>query len=124
MRIDKYLWCVRLYKTRSLAANEIRSNKVLVDGEVVKPSREISEGQEILLKKHGYDLSYKILGWPKSRVGAKLVEDYLVETTSKENLDKREFLQMARNISRQRGLGRPTKKERRDLDEMNLQSDL
>ena len=120
MRIDKYLWCVRLFKTRSLASDEVRSQKVLLDGELIKPSREIKEGQRITLKKHGYNQEYKILGWPKSRVGAKLVADYLLETTSKEDLEKKEFLEMAKNFGRSKGLGRPTKKDRRDLDDMNL----
>ena len=71
MRIDKYLWCVRLLKTRSLATEQVKTKKVLLDGEIVKASREVKEGQKITLKRHGYDQEYKILSWPKSRVGAK-----------------------------------------------------
>lgn len=120
MRIDKYLWCVRLFKTRSLATEQVKAGKVFLDDEPIKASREVKEGQRITLKKHGYDLEYKILGWPKSRVGAKLVELYVLETTSEENLQKKEFLEMARNYTRKKGEGRPTKKERREWDELDL----
>ena len=120
MRIDKFIWSVRLFKTRSLSSEEVRAHKVLIDDAIVKPSREVKEGQKITVKKHGYSLDYKVLGWPKSRVGAKLVPLYLLETTSKENLEKKEFLEMASNYSRSKGLGRPTKKERRDLDDLIL----
>ena len=120
MRVDKFLWCVRLFKTRSLATEQVKSNKVLVNGEIVKASREVKEGQIVTLKKHGYDLEYKILGWPKSRVGAKLVELHIKEITSKENLEKKEFLELAKNYTRKKGEGRPTKKERRDWDELEL----
>ena len=95
MRIDKYLWCVRLFKTRSLASEQVKTNKVLIDGELVKASREIKEGQKVTLKKHGFELEYEILGWPKSRVGAKLVELHLKDITSAENIQKKEFLEMA-----------------------------
>lgn len=120
MRIDKYLWCVRLFKTRSLASEQVKTNKVLLDGELIKPSREVKEGQKVTLKKHGYELEYEILGWPKSRIGAKLVELHLKETTSEENIQKKEFLEMAKNYTRKKGEGRPTKKERREWDELDL----
>ncbi|MCT4624275.1 MAG: S4 domain-containing protein [Schleiferiaceae bacterium] len=120
MRIDKYLWCVRLFKTRSLAADQVKTKKVMLDGEFVKASREVKEGQKITVKHHGYDQEYEILGWPKSRVGAKLVELYLKEITSPENIERKEFLQLAKNYTRRKGLGRPTKKERREWDDLDL----
>jgi len=120
MRIDKFLWCVRLSKTRSLATEWVKTKKVLIDDVEVKSSREVKEGQRVTLKKHGYNLDYKILGWPKSRVGAKLVALYIEEVTTEENQQKKEFLELARNYSRKKGEGRPTKKERRDWDELEL----
>ncbi|MDX5405375.1 MAG: RNA-binding S4 domain-containing protein [Bacteroidota bacterium] len=120
MRIDKFLWCVRLFKTRSLAAQHVRSEKVLMDGEVVKASREIRSGDVFTLKQHGYFQTYEVLEIPKSRVGAKLVSDLILETTPKEELEKREFLQLAQKLHRRKGEGRPTKKDRRDLDNLDL----
>ena len=119
MRIDKFLWCIRVFKTRSIASQNVRSDKILIDDAVVKTSREVKIGDEITVKRHGFSQSYKVVGIPKSRVAAKLVADYAVETTSKDEWDKREFLQLARNMSRQKGTGRPTKKDRRDLDELD-----
>ncbi|GGH69581.1 RNA-binding S4 domain-containing protein [Phaeocystidibacter marisrubri] len=118
MRIDKYLWCVRLFKTRSLATNDVKNDRVLLGGEVAKPSREVKEGDEITIKYHGYSRSFKVLGWPKSRVGAKLVPDLLEETTPTQELEKQEFLKLAKNLQRDKGTGRPTKRERRDLDRL------
>lgn len=118
MRIDKFLWCVRLFKTRSLASENVKGQKILINDELIKSSREIKEGQIVTLKKHGYDLKYKILGWPKSRVGAKLVDQYIENVTTQDNLEKKEFLEMARNVGRRKGMGRPTKKERRDLEDL------
>ncbi len=120
MRIDKFLWCVRLFKTRSLAADHVRSDKVLIEDQPVKTSREVKSGDQFLIKRHGYTQSFRVLDIPRSRVGAKLVKDFLEETTPKDEQDKKEFLQMARNMSRQKGLGRPTKKDRRDLDALDI----
>ncbi|NVK28158.1 MAG: RNA-binding S4 domain-containing protein [Flavobacteriia bacterium] len=118
MRIDKYLWCVRLFKTRSLASNEVKNERVLMDEEPVKSSRELKVGDEFTVKYHGYSRSFKVLDIPKSRIGAKLVPDLLEETTPADEIDKQEFLRMARSLQRDRGTGRPTKRERRDLDKL------
>ena len=113
MRVDKFLWCVRLFKTRSLAAENVKSQKILINDELVKASREVKEGQVVTIKKHGYDLQYKILGWPKSRVGAKLVDQYVENVTTQDNLDKKEFLEMAKNVGRRKGMGRPHKERKK-----------
>lgn len=118
MRIDKYLWCVRLYKTRSLASEDVRQNRVQIDGENVKSSREVKVNETISIRRQGFFQTYQVLDFPKNRVGAKLVPDYLIETTPKEELEKKDFLRLARSLQRDRGTGRPTKKERRDLDQM------
>ena len=120
MRIDKFLWCVRQFKTRSSAATQIRNDKVFINQAVVKTSREVTIGDEIAVKRHGYEQVFSVIDIPKSRLGAKLVANYVKEITPKEEVDKKAFLQMARNTGRQRGLGRPTKKDRRDLDELDF----
>lgn len=118
MRIDKFVWCVRLAKTRSLAAEWIKKEIVLVGGEVCKPSREAKVGEEFSIRKAGVVYSYRILGIPHSRVGAPKVVDYIIDQTQPEEIEKLEFMKMMRSIQRDRGSGRPTKKERRDIDRM------
>lgn len=117
MRIDKYLWSIRVFKTRSLATQACKLNKVKVNGKVVKASRELVVGQKIDVKKNNIEYSYKILDFPKSRVGAKLVADYSLEVTSAAEIEKLEMLRLQHAGQRDRGLGRPTKKDRRDIQE-------
>lgn len=117
MRLDKYLWCVRKYKTRSLATAEVRKDKVQINGEDAKPSREVKTGDTISYRKEGITYSLKVKDFPRSRVGAKLVENYITETTSEDELEKAEFIRMMKGFNRKKGSGRPTKKERRDLDD-------
>lgn len=117
MRIDKFLWAVRKYKTRSLATDEIKKGAVKIGEEIVKPSREVKAGDEIEFRKEAIHYKIKVLDFPKSRVGAKLVEQYIVDITLQEELDKKEFIGMMRGLNRRKGMGRPTKKERRDLDD-------
>lgn len=88
-----------------------------VNDEVVKPSREIRVGDKVAYKKEGVEFSLKVLDIPKSRMGAKLVPDFIEEITSAEELEKQSFIQMMHKLNRPRGTGRPTKKERRDLDD-------
>lgn len=118
MRLDKFLWCVRLYKTRSLATQSIKSEKVWVDELPAKTHREATIGLHFSLKQHGYTQHFEVKALPKSRVAAKLVAEYLIDHTPTAELEKRDFLRMAKNLSRPKGLGRPTKKDRRDLDKM------
>lgn len=117
MRIDKYLWCVRLYKTRSQATQGVKKDRVLVGGEDIKPSRELRVGDEIEIKRHGYTQTYRVLDFPKSRVGAKLVADYMQDITPAEELEKKSVLELSQQQNRRKGLGRPTKRDRRDLDD-------
>jgi len=116
-RIDKYLFAVRLYKTRSLASEECRKGKVTIGGMNVKPSRELKVGETIQLRRPPITRSYKVLVLTESRMAAKMVPEYLLETTPASEL---EILEVQKNMSvynRERGTGRPTKKERRDLDD-------
>ncbi|HCP40775.1 MAG TPA: RNA-binding protein [Cryomorphaceae bacterium] len=117
MRIDKFLWCVRLFKTRTLSGEQVRSNRVMMDEVSVKPSREVKPGDVVRIKRHGFDQEFEILALPKSRIGAKFVQEYIKNITPPGEIDKEAFLKLARNITREKGLGRPTKKDRRDMDQ-------
>lgn len=116
-RIDKWLWCVRLYKTRSIAAEEVRKNHVLVDGQPVKSAREIKIGDVVSVKRPPVVYSYKVLDYPPSRVGAKLVEQYLLDVTPPEMRAVEQVIHDERANNRPKGMGRPTKKDRRDIEE-------
>ena len=116
-RIDKWLFAVRLYKTRSQASEECRKGKVTINGMSVKPSREMKVGEIIQLRRPPITRSYKVIALTENRLSAKLVPEYMIETTPASEL---EILEMQKNMSffnRERGTGRPTKKERRDLDD-------
>lgn len=116
MRMDKYLWAIRLFKTRSMATKACNAGHVRVEGSEVKPARDARIGEIIEVKKLPIWRSYKVLDLPKSRVGAKLVPDYMVETTTEEELEQYEIWKLAQKDNRPRGVGRPTKRERRTID--------
>lgn len=116
-RIDKFLWEVRLFKTRSLAAEACKKGHVTINGQLVKSSREIKEGEQFSLRKAPVTYTYEVLGLPTGRIGAKLVPDYIRDITTPEMLDLLEVLRIDQANNRARGTGRPTKKERRDLEE-------
>ncbi|BDW91424.1 MULTISPECIES: RNA-binding S4 domain-containing protein [Flavobacteriaceae] len=117
MRIDKFLWCVRYFKTRSIASNAVKKGHVKVNGNAVKPSREVYPMDKILVRKNQIDYQLTVLDLPDSRVGAKLVDIYRKDTTPKDAFEHSELLQYAKKHYRKKGLGRPTKKDRRDLDD-------
>lgn len=117
IRIDKWLWTVRLYKTRSLATESCAKGHVFIGDLPVKPSRMVKAGEIIRIKKTPIYRSYKVLGIVASRVGAKDVPGYMEEVTPQSELDLLEMQKDMQWISRDRGAGRPTKKERRDLDD-------
>ncbi len=117
MRIDKFLWMTRYYKSRSLATEAGKKNRLILNGEVVKPSKEVMIGDEIQLKKHGITYSLKVLQLPKNRIGAKLKTLYVRDTTPQSELDQLKTIRETQNYYRFKGLGRPTKKDRRDLDD-------
>ena len=116
-RLDKFIWAVRLFKTRTLASNECKKNHVLINDEVSKPSKNIKANDIITIKKSGVLFKYKVLAELEKRVGAKLVPDYMKEVTSLEEIEKYKTIQLAQKVYRQNRLGRPTKKDRRDIDE-------
>lgn len=116
IRLDKYLWAVRVFKTRSDAAEAIRNNKVLVNDASVKPSREVKIGDRIAVRRQQVTYSYKVLDLVSSRQPAKNVPLYCLDTTPAEELDKLRIPRETVFVFRDRGTGRPTKKERRELD--------
>jgi ribosome-associated heat shock protein Hsp15 len=117
MRIDQYLWAVRYFKSRSIATKACKKGQVRVNDQVVKPSREVFPMDKIILRKEQVNLTLDVLDIPKSRVGAKLVDLYRVNTTPKDAFKQNELQNLAQDYYRQKGEGRPTKKDRRDLDE-------
>ncbi|SNZ02028.1 RNA-binding S4 domain-containing protein [Flagellimonas pacifica] len=116
MRIDKYLWCIRYYKTRNVAANAVKKGQVKVNGSTVKPSREVYPMDKVVIRKNQVDYQLTVLDIPESRVGAKLVDIYRKDTTPKEAFEHSDLLNLAKDHYRKKGLGRPTKKDRRDID--------
>lgn len=117
MRVDKYLWCVRYLKTRSMATQACKKGAVRVNGDIVKPSREVYPGDEIVLRKNQIKYQIKVLDIPDSRLGAKLVDIYRKDITPREAFEAQELSRSAQEYYRQKGEGRPTKKDRRDLDD-------
>ncbi|MEM7486911.1 MAG: S4 domain-containing protein [Bacteroidota bacterium] len=117
MRIDKYLWCIRYYKTRNVASTAVKKGQVRVNGSVVKPSREVYPMDNVVLRKNQIDYQLTVLDIPESRVGAKLVDIYRKDTTPKEAFTHNELVKSAKDHYRKKGLGRPTKKDRRDIDD-------
>lgn len=117
MRIDKYLWCIRLYKTRSLATNAIKQGKVKISSASIKPSRDIYPKDILNVRKNQIDYVIEVLDIPPSRVGAKLVDLYRLDKTPKEAFEKLELLKYSKDYYRKKGVGRPTKKDRRDIDD-------
>lgn len=116
VRIDKYLWAIRAFKTRTEATEACKGNKVTVDGADVKPSREVKAGDVIQLRKGPVFYKYKVLAPLEKRVGAKDVPRFAENLTPQSELDKLHAPVETFFIRRDRGAGRPTKKERRDMD--------
>lgn len=117
MRIDKFLWCVRYFKTRSLATKECGRGHVKVNGERAKASREVYPSDKIDIRKNQIDYKIEIIDIPKSRRGAKWVKLFIMDITPKENIEKLDLLKYERSKGREKGTGRPTKKDRRELED-------
>lgn len=117
MRVDKFLWCVRYFKTRSLATEACRQGKVKIGGANVKASREVYISDKIRVRKNQIDYEIEVLDLPTSRVGAKIAGLYVNDITPKEAFNKMELLKYSRDYYRKKGSGRPTKKDRRDIDD-------
>lgn len=117
MRIDKFLWSIRFYKTRSIAADEISKNRIAINEAVAKASKEVKVGDLIKIRKNQIDYKVKVLEIPKSRVGAKLVSQYVVDKTEQEQYEILKTRKLQQNYYRIKGEGRPTKKDRREIDD-------
>ncbi len=120
VRIDKFLWMVRLFKTRSKAAEACRKDRIKINGRPVKPAQNLNPGDSLEVKFTPIWRTYKVLEFPKSRIGAALVSEYLEENTSAEEIEKfKEYqeAQRSQTLFTAQG-GRPTKKDRRNIDRL------
>jgi ribosome-associated heat shock protein Hsp15 len=110
MRVDKYLWCIRFYKTRSIATQACKKGAVRISDSAVKASREVYPGDKVRIRKNQINYSLTVLDTPKSRLGAKLVDQYRKDTTPKEAIEQNELLKYSKDYYRKKGVGRPSKK--------------
>ena len=118
VRLDKYLWAIRVFKTRSEASDACNGNKVKIDGVNAKPSKAVKVGDTLEIRKGPVLLTYRILALSESRMGAQLVPQYAKNLTPESELDKMHAPRETIVLQRDRGTGRPTKKDRRQLDEL------
>ena len=123
MRVDKYLWCIRLFKTRSIATEACKKGHVRINDSQVKPSREVYATDQINVRKNQINYIIKVLDIPQNRVGAKLVDMYRKDITPKEAFEHLELLKYSKDYYRKKGTGRPTKKDRRDIDDYGLEEE-
>lgn len=117
VRVDKYLFAMRIYKTRSVATEACKKGRITMNGSEIKPSRTFKIGDVFSVRKGPITYTYRILKLSENRLGAKLVPDYLQDITSPEQLELLELARLAGQSGRNRGTGRPTKKDRRDLEQ-------
>ena len=117
VRIDKWLWAVRIFKTRTIAAEAIKKGRVIVGGIAVKPSRMIRVGDVVQVRKPPITFSFKVLALSDKRMGAKLVPQFMENITPPDQYELLELNKISGFVDRQRGTGRPTKKDRRDLEQ-------
>ena len=116
VRIDKWLWAVRIFKSRTLAVEACKKNRVMIDNISVKASRSIKVGDIIQVKKPPVVFSFKVLKLAEKRMGAKLVPEFMENVTSPDQYEILELNKLSGFVDRQRGAGRPTKKDRRDME--------
>lgn len=117
VRIDKWLWAVRLFKTRTLAVEACKKGRIMIQGTNVKPSRMVKVGDVIQIKRPPITYSFEVLDLTEKRMGAKLVPEFMKDATPKSEYDILELSKVEGFVDRQKGMGRPTKKDRRDLDD-------
>jgi len=116
VRVDKFLWSVRIFKTRSLATEACRKGRIIIDKIQVKPSRTITKNEIITVRKPPVNYSFRVIEPVENRIGAKLVNNYIEDLTPEEEKQKLDYRMSGLLNFREKGTGRPTKKERRDLD--------
>lgn len=115
VRVDKWLWAMRVFKTRTIAAEACKKGRVMIDGVAVKPSRVIKTGDVVQVRKPPVTYSFRVKALTQNRLGARLVPDYLENITPRSELDLLEVVKVSGFIDRRKGLGRPTKREGREL---------
>jgi len=124
IRIDKYLWSVRIYKTRSMASEECRKGRILISDVQVKPSRTITKNEIIIIRKPPVNYTYRVIEPIENRVSSKLVQQFIEDITPEEEKLKLDFRHTSGNFYREKGTGRPTKKERRLIDKLKDETSL
>lgn len=117
VRVDKWLWAVRIFKTRTLASEACKKGRIVIGGQTVKPSRVLRVGEVVVVRKPPVEYSFRVLALLNNRVGAKLVSEYMENVTPREQYELLELQRISGFVDRAKGLGRPTKKERRDLEQ-------
>lgn len=123
MRVDKFLWCIRYFKTRTIATTACKKGHVKVNGDSVKPSRDVYATDKIEVRKDQINYTLTVNDLPPNRVGAKLVDIYRTDTTPKEAFAGNDLLKYAKDYYRKKGSGRPTKKDRRDIEDYKDEND-
>ena len=123
VRIDKWLWAVRVFKTRTIAAEACKKGRVYIDNISVKPSRMIKIGDVVQVKKPPVTYSFKVIDLSQKRMGAKLVPNFMENVTSPEEYEILELNKISGFVDRQRGTGRPSKKDRRDMEQFTENMD-
>jgi ribosome-associated heat shock protein Hsp15 len=118
VRIDKWLWAVRVFKTRTQAAEECNKGRIIINGVAVKPSRIVKIDEVVIVRKPPVIHTFKVKDTLKSRVSAQLAKNYIEDLTPEDELAKREIARLNINFHREPGAGRPTKKDRRDIDRL------
>ena len=126
VRIDKWMWATRIFKTRTIAAEACKKGRVMINGVTIKPSRMIKVGEIIQVRKPPITFSFKVLALSERRMGAKLVPEYLENVTTPDQYEILEMNRISGFVDRARGLGRPTKKDRRQMEDLwsNLSFDV
>tara|TARA_Y100000768_G_C23615702_1_gene512622 strand:+ start:168 stop:533 length:366 start_codon:yes stop_codon:yes gene_type:complete len=119
MRIDQLLWCLRYYKSRSLATSACKKGYIKINGENVKPSKQVIVLDKIILRKNQFNHEFKILDIPKNRIGSKLLNIYRESLTNNYEESSKKLMSLGEVLKRKKGEGRPTKKDRRKLDDLN-----
>ena len=117
VRIDKWMWATRIFKTRTIAADACKKNRVMIGGVNMKPSRMVKVGDVIQVRKPPITYSFEVLALTDRRMGAKLVPNYLKNVTTPDQYEILEMNKISGFVNRAKGLGRPTKKDRRELEQ-------
>lgn len=123
-RIDKWLWSVRIFKTRTIASEACKKGRISINGTQAKPSKTVKEGDTVLVRRPPVTYSFKVLQAIENRVGAKLVPQMMENVTPQDQYDLLEMNRIGGFVKRAAGLGRPTKKDRRDMDDFLADSEL